>query len=123
MKVIIAGSRDIADYEIVLLAISNANFDITSVVSGCARGIDKLGERFALECNLPIHKFPADWSGPHKRAAGYIRNADMANFADALIAVWDGSSPGTKSMIDLAKKNNLKIYVEILKTVDINSQM
>ena len=56
MKVIIAGSRDIADYEIVLLAISNANFDITSVVSGCARGIDKLGERFALECNLPFQR-------------------------------------------------------------------
>jgi len=115
MKVIIAGSRDIVDYELVLEAIANANFDITSVVSGGARGVDRLGEQFAKDCGLPIHPFPADWNGPHKKAAGHIRNAEMAKFGQALIAIWDGSSPGTKNMIDVARKNNLKIYVEYIK--------
>ena len=112
MKVIIAGSREITDYELVLQAITNANFDITSVVSGCARGVDRLGERFAKECGLPIHQFPADWNGPHKKAAGHVRNAEMANFGDALIAIWDGSSPGTKGMINLAKNHNLLVHIE-----------
>lgn len=114
MKVIIAGSRDITDYNIILKAIENADFNITEIVSGCARGVDRLGERFANDCNLVIHKFPADWNGPHKKAAGFVRNAEMANFADALIAIWDGKSPGTKNMIELARKNNLKIHVEIV---------
>lgn len=115
MKVIIAGSREITDYELLLQAITNANFDITSVVSGCARGVDRLGERFAKECGLPIHQFSADWNGPHKKAAGHVRNAEMAKFGDALIAIWDGSSPGTKNMIDIARKNYLKIYIEFIK--------
>ena len=111
MKVIIAGGREVTNYELLLKAVLNAGFDITAVVSGCARGADALGERFAAETGLDLIKFPADWN-KHGRAAGPIRNAQMGDFADALIALWDGQSRGTKHMIDYATKKGLKVHVE-----------
>ena len=48
---------------------------------------------------------------PVKGIAGYLRNKQMAEYADALIAFWDGESKGTKHMIDLAKKNGLKVRI------------
>lgn len=110
MKVIIAGGREITDYDFLLKAVLDANFDITTVVSGGARGADTLGERFAAEAEVELVRFPADWD-KHGRAAGPIRNAQMGDYADALIALWDGQSRGTKHMIDYATKKGLKVYV------------
>lgn len=111
MKVIIAGGREITDYELLLKAVLNAGFDITAVVSGGAKGADSLGERFAEETGLELFKFPAHWE-EYGRAAGPIRNETMAKFGDALIALWDGKSRGTKNMIDRATAHGLKIHVE-----------
>ena len=120
MKVIIAGGRDIEDYELLLEAVLNAGFDITAVVSGTARGADKMGERFAEEAGIPVYQFPADWD-KYGRAAGPIRNQVMADFGDALIAIWDGKSRGTKGMIELAQKKGIPVHVELIKpkTVDL----
>lgn len=111
MKVIIAGSRDYDDYDVLLEAINEAQFDISTVVSGGARGVDALGERYASETNkaLDIHK--ADWKA-HGRGAGPVRNKKMAENADALIAIWDGQSPGTKNMIETATSKGLRVYVK-----------
>jgi hypothetical protein len=117
MKVIIAGGRDIEDYELVLRAVLNAGFDITAVVSGGAPGVDTMGERFAEEAGLPIYKFPAEWN-KYRNAAGPIRNRLMAEFGDALIAIWDGKSTGTKNMIDQATQHGLKIHVEMVDALD-----
>ena len=111
MRVIIAGSRGITDYELVLDAVEKAGFDITEVVSGTARGVDRLGERFAEDTGVALARFPADWNGPHKKAAGHIRNRKMAEYADALIAIWDGKSSGTSNMINEARKLGLQVYV------------
>ncbi len=113
MKVIVAGSRTFTDYELLKLTCDNIKTQITEIVSGGARGADKLGEQYAIERAYTIKQFPADWDRWGK-SAGYNRNAEMAEYADALIAFWDGSSKGTKHMIDLAKKNNLKIKVVLL---------
>lgn len=103
-KVIIAGGRDFNDYELLKAKVNNilAGKDNIEIVSGKAPGADTLGERYAKEYNLPIAEFPADWSryGNH---AGPIRNKLMAEYADCLIAFWDGKSRGTKGMIELAK--------------------
>lgn len=113
MKTIVAGSRSIKDYNIVKSAIASCNWNITEVVCGTAPGVDKLGEKWAKENNIPIKYFPADWGGPYKLKAGIVRNLEMANYADALIAIWDGESKGTKHMITAAKQYKLKIhYVE-----------
>ena len=111
MKVIIAGSRTIDDYERVLTAVNNSQFVITEVVSGLARGVDQLGVRYANAQQLPCAKFPADWE-LQPRAAGYLRNLLMANYADALIAVWDGHTRGTKHMIDTMVKLGKPTYVD-----------
>lgn len=110
MKTIIAGSRGITDYFVLLQAIKDCPFSITSVVSGCAKGIDTLGEQYAQENSLKLYKFPADWSTYGKRA-GYIRNAEMADNAEALLAIWDGNSRGTKHMINTAIQKGLEVHI------------
>lgn len=109
MKTIIAGSRTINDYGKVDIAIENSLFNITEVVSGGAKGVDLLGERHAEDMGYPIRRFLPDWS--KGKSAGLLRNVEMAEYADALIAVWDGKSRGTKHMIDVATKKGLKVYV------------
>ena len=122
LRIIIAGSRDFNDYELLKKsAIENITKktmlpDLTRIVSGGARGADTLGERFANEMGLEISRFIPDWDGLGKRA-GYVRNAEMAKFAveddndGMLIAFWDGKSRGTKHMIDLAKRYGLEVHV------------
>jgi hypothetical protein len=111
MRVIIAGGRDIHDYNLVLDAINECNFNIQAVVSGGAKGVDALGERYAESADVPLHIFEADWE-THGRAAGPIRNRKMAENADALIAIWDGKSRGTKNMIETATKKGLLVFVK-----------
>ncbi len=113
MKTIIAGSRTITNASFVNEAISKAGFVITEVVSGCAAGVDTLAERWARLNSIPIASFPANWKG-HGKAAGPIRNQVMAEYADALIAVWNGKSRGTKDMIERATKLGLKVYVHMV---------
>jgi hypothetical protein len=84
--------------------------DITEVVSGCATGADTCGEIWAGMAGKQIKKFPADWER-YGKAAGAMRNLEMARYADALIAVWDGESKGTSHMIRVAKDKGLKVYV------------
>jgi hypothetical protein len=110
MKVIVAGSRSITDYFEVKLAILLSGFEITEVFSGDARGVDKLGEMWAKDSKIPIQKFPADWER-YGRAAGFRRNRQMARAADALIAIWDGSSRGTADMIRQMEKLKKPFYI------------
>ena len=110
MKVIIAGSRDIDEIDPIQEAVEDCGFNITEVISGTARGVDKLGEQWAEKNNIPIKQFPAKWD-KFGRSAGHKRNAEMAEYAEALIAVWDGVSKGTEGMIKQAEKKGLKVYV------------
>lgn len=110
-RVIIAGGRDYNEYETVVEAVKESGFHIDVVVSGGAKGVDALGERYAGENNLQLAVFQADWQ-THGRAAGPIRNRKMAENADALIAIWDGKSKGTKNMIETATKKGLMVYVK-----------
>ncbi len=116
MRTIIAGSRTIEDYELVAKAVSDSGFPISQVVSGCARGVDTIAINWAYKNLLPVARFPADWD-KHGKAAGAIRNERMARFADALIAVWDGESKGTKNMIDTARRHGLKIHIHATNPV------
>lgn len=126
MKTIIAGSRDITDQQLVEDAIQESGFTITEVVCGEARGVDKLGKEWGLANGILPKSFPAEWDNfdlpivrikyrngkKYNAAAGHVRNSDMAGYADALIAIWDGVSPGTKNMIDLALEYELEVYVK-----------
>jgi hypothetical protein len=111
-KVIIAGSRTIDDFRTIEIAIDASGFadKIIEVVSGHARGVDMLGELWAKENGKEVTTFPAYWK-QYGKSAGFIRNREMAEYADALIAIWDGKSKGTKHMVDRAEKEGLSIYV------------
>lgn len=110
MKVIIAGGREFNNYALLKNTLDKLLKEDFDVVSGKARGADSCGERYAIHHGKRVHEFPADWDTYGKRA-GYLRNAEMADFADILVAFWDGVSRGTKHMINLAKKKGLKVYV------------
>ena len=99
MKVIIAGSRNIDDYKLVVDTIMSSGYTITEVVSGTAVGPDRLGEQWARANNIPIKEMPARWDLYGKKA-GPVRNKAMADYADAAVIIWDGESPGTRNMIE-----------------------
>lgn len=126
MRIIIAGSRDFDDYPMlrkevlcIMKLLENSGHDIRrkslEIVSGTCRGADLLGEKYAEEFSIKVKRMPAKWSMFGKRA-GYIRNAEMAKYASednelgVLIAFWNNSK-GTKHMIDLAHKENLKVFI------------
>ena len=108
MKTIIAGSRTIADRETVFELLERIPWEVTEVVSGAARGVDVLGEQWASDNRIRLSRFPASWH-KHGKAAGPIRNQEMADYADALVAIWDGESRGTKDMIDKAMAKGLQV--------------
>lgn len=114
-KVIIAGSRNFADYTRLryecdrLLADKNATHNII-IISGTANGADKLGERYALEHGYELKRFEADWEH-YGKSAGPIRNNQMAREADLVICFWNGKSKGTENLISVANK----LDVELIK--------
>lgn len=125
LRVIIAGGRDFNDFPLLMnkcIAIlveetkENDAIEKIRIVSGGARGADKLGEQYAQIAHYDVSRFPAAWDR-YGKSAGYRRNADMAKFASEdgnvgiLIAFWDGKSRGTKHMIELAERYGLKKYV------------
>jgi hypothetical protein len=123
MKVIIAGSRGFSDFPLLYSKCEEilANIKEAEIVSGTARGADKLGEHYASLKGYSVSQFPADWD-KHGKSAGYIRNKEMADYADCLIAFWDGESRGTKHMIDLAREKNLSVHIIKTKNDDENNQ-
>jgi hypothetical protein len=110
MRVINAGTRSIEDYGRVAGAVDASGYDVSEVVSGTARGVDELGERWPRAHDVPVTRMPADWD-THGKAAGPKRNARMARAADALVAVWDGESSGTRDMLRQAYRRGLPIYL------------
>jgi hypothetical protein len=110
MKLIIAGSRTISITveELDALIIAENITDITEVVSGCAKGMDKVGINWAVKNNIPVKMFIPDWSVG--KAAGHIRNREMGDYADQAIVVYNGSA-GSAGMIDYMKKINKKCAI------------
>lgn len=112
MKLIVAGSREFRNYNLLSKHLDeiNSKYGITEIVSGTASGADSLGELYAREHNIPIKRFPANWN-KYGRSAGYIRNKDMAHYADACICFWMNKSKGTGHMINLAKEYKIRLRV------------
>lgn len=116
-RVIVAGSRDFRDYQLLSATLDRICQDKqVIIVSGQARGADSLGERYAREHGLEIDPHPADWN-QYGKSAGFRRNEEMANCADMLVAFWDGHSRGTHHMITTASRHMLPI--EIVKYMPV----
>ena len=97
MKVV--GSRSFANYELLKTTLDRYS-DIDTIVSGGAPGADTLGERYARE---------HDWKTYGKRA-GFVRNGDIVDHSDLVIAFWSEffrMKKSTKSTIDIAKRKGV----------------
>jgi hypothetical protein len=117
-RVIVAGSRDFDDYELVRKSLDEILVNMppssTCIVSGTARGADMLGERYAKERGYKIAPFPAKWrdeKGNYDPGAGYARNAQMAEAGTHLVVFWDGVSKGTKNMLSEAGVRNIPVRI------------
>jgi len=112
MKIIIAGGRDFDNYDLLCQKVDKilSRQSEIEIVSGTAKGADKLGERYAAEHGYPIIHYIPDWNFFGK-SAGYIRNVEMADNADALILFWNGKSKGSGHMLKIAKGKGLKIRI------------
>ena len=118
-RVVIAGCRNYTDYEeakaYINFCLSNIRKESTIViVSGGANGADALGERYAKENGFKTERYPANWK-KYGKAAGPIRNEQMAQVADYIICFWDLKSTGTKSMIEYAKIYNKPLKIKVIK--------
>ena len=113
-KTIIAGSRTITQTYLLERAIKECGWEISAVLCGCAAGVDTLGYEWAQKNNIPILSYPARWD-VHGKAAGPIRNEEMAKDGDALIALWDGESRGTRHMCTTMRSMKKSYYVAIVK--------
>lgn len=112
-KVIIAGGRDFNDYKKLKKCCNNILKNVDDeieIICGGAIGADSMGALYGKEMGYKIKYFIPDWNNLGKKA-GILRNCDMADYADALIAFWNNSSKGTRHMIEYARKNELKIRV------------
>lgn len=115
-KVIIAGSRSFNNYALLakacdkILSEKRKTHKIV-VLCGEAKGADTLGKVYAHKQGFSVASFPANWT-KHGKSAGHIRNAEMRDAgADALIAFWNGKSPGTENMIQLMQKAGKPVQV------------
>jgi len=110
MKLIIAGSRDLTEFALVEAAVVRFHLEPSEVISGCARGPDQAGAAWASDNDVYVHSMPANWKA-HGKAAGYIRNAEMAKVGDELLAIWDGKSKGTQNMIEQMVKLQKPVHI------------
>jgi len=113
LNVAVVGCRTIADIDLISQSINEAPFNVGRILSGGAKGADTLGEKYALEHNLPIIYFYPYWEELGKRA-GMQRNSEMIKFADGVIAVWDGISVGTRNAIETTKANRIPLYLKMV---------
>lgn len=131
LRIIIAGCRGFQDYnllsrEVLRIVTDKVNAmgqgklprELITIISGNAKGADRLGEVFAKTMKLPLEVYPAEWD-KYEKAAGPIRNQRMAeeacknreNYDPMLIAFWDGKSKGTKNMIQIAEEMKMDVHV------------
>ena len=120
MKLIVAGSRAVTDYSLVASAIDELvenELSITAIIDGTARGVDMLASRYAAEHGIENIRVPAEWKR-YGRGAGRLRNIRMAEMGNVLLALWDGKSSGTKSMIEAAKHRGIPVHIVFCKAND-----
>lgn len=129
MKLIIAGSRTLyPTLELIDSIVMDCSIGLKEVISGGARGIDKAGEEYVEWIKekqisygmgeVTLRRFPANWD-KHGKAAGPIRNKQMAEYGDALLLIWDGTSRGSKNMKETMLELGKPVYEVILRSYNV----
>lgn len=114
MKVAVIGSRG--------LAVNNLEKylpkETTEIVSGGAMGIDTCAREYAVKNNIKLTEFLPEYE-KYGRSAPIKRNLLIIDYADYVLAFWDGKSHGTKYVIDNCKKKNKPVRI-LVKTENQN---
>lgn len=110
MKIAVIGSRSLTVPDLARYLPEN----VTEIVSGGAKGIDLCARRFALEKGLKLTEFLPEYD-LYGRSAPLKRNLQIIEYADEVIAFWDGRSRGTKYVIDNCKRMNVRVIVHRIK--------
>ena len=107
-RLVVAGSRGFDSYERLSAELNKylAGRSNVTIISGTARGADRLGEKYAQEHGYKIEQVPAQWAKYHQ-GAGPIRNKQMVKTADAVLVFWDNESSGTRNIIECARAENI----------------
>lgn len=122
MKLAVIGSREFSDYDYMKTILKW--YDCTQIISGGAKGADKLAKKYAAENNIQIKEFLPNWNA-HGKSAGYIRNKDIIKNCDEVVAFWNKKSKGTKSSINIAIETGkpVSIYWSELKQGDLSDDI
>jgi|WetSurSiteA1Bulk_404760.scaffolds.fasta_scaffold130028_2 hypothetical protein len=118
MKIAVVGSRSFKDYDYLVKKLDEVIFGFEEfgdihefeIVSGGAKGADRMAEWYAEFREYPIKIFLPDWD-KYGKSAGYKRNQRIVDSSDVVAAFWDGESRGTKHSIDLAVKQNKQVLI------------
>lgn len=110
MKVAIIGSRGIKEFNLK----PYIPWEITEIISGGATGVDTWAKQYSKSHNLKLTEFFPDYD-THGKNAPLIRNIQIVNYADAVIAFWDGKSKGTKFVIDYCRRINKELILYMPK--------
>lgn len=110
MIVAIVGSRNLTVNNLAEYIPDN----VTEIVSGGAKGVDTCAREYAVSMGIPIIEFLPDYNN-FGRSAPLKRNLEIINYADCVIAFWDGKSKGTKYVIDRCKAINKELTVYVVQ--------
>jgi|1048.fasta_scaffold24358_3 hypothetical protein len=110
MKIAVVGSRHVLNASVIQEVLNTYLGKMTVLITGGAKGVDTLAERWARENDIPVEVYLPDWKNLG-RAAGIVRNRAMVMECHECIAFWDGISKGTKSTIEMCKKQNKRVVV------------
>lgn len=116
IKIVIAGSRTIDNYNMLLEIMKRDIFDLclgckVIILSGGARGVDQNAKQFALKNNLVYNEYKPIYENQHDKRAPLRRNEDMARDGDMLVCIWDGTSTGSFHMVNAMKKLGKPVYL------------
>ena len=110
MRIGVIGSRAFNDVELLNRELDKYLDKVSVIVSGGAKGADKLGEMWALQNNITTEIFDPEFKS-FGRGAYRMRNIEIVRNSDLIIAFWDGKSKGTDQTVGIAKKAGVPVMV------------
>jgi predicted Rossmann fold nucleotide-binding protein DprA/Smf involved in DNA uptake len=108
MKAAVIGSRTFDSYQFMEQILRF--YDITLIISGGAKGADACAKQYAHSNGISYREYLPDWDQYGKRA-GFLRNRQIVNDAEIVIAFWDSVSKGTKNSVDIANDMGKEVYI------------
>ena len=109
MKIAVIGSRGV-----IVADIGEYLAGVEEIVSGGAVGVDSCAAQYAKAKGITLTEFLPEYAR-YGRAAPIVRNKQIVDYADKIIAFWNGSSKGTLSVIKYAEKTGKRCEVILCK--------